>query len=179
MIKRWHEPMQKWSRERGLEFHPDGLLPAWTRVLAKGAGAGAHRASLVISQSDSSQTSTGGFTKYPERGHHHLCRGVLPGGVEGVVAHQLHLALDSSDEGESWHAFPTTVVVARLPAGARVAQDLTARRAPRPGRVKPLQAAALRRAAGGVRRGTVDGAVPPPRLDHRGQRGSTLLAGLL
>ena len=94
MIKRWHEPMQHWSRERGLEFHPDGLLPAWTRVLAKGSGAGAHRASLVINQSDSSQTSTGGLTKYPERGHHHLCRGVLPGGLEGVVAHQLHLALD-------------------------------------------------------------------------------------
>ena len=44
MIKRWHEPMQQWSRERGLEFLPDGLLPAWTRVLAKGSGAGAHRA---------------------------------------------------------------------------------------------------------------------------------------
>ena len=72
MIKRWHEPMQQWSRERGLELLPDGLLPAWTRVLAKGTGAGDHRAALVINQTDRSQSSTGGFTKYPERAHHHL-----------------------------------------------------------------------------------------------------------
>ena len=36
MIKRWHEPMQQWARERGLELLPDGLLPPWTRVLARG-----------------------------------------------------------------------------------------------------------------------------------------------
>ena len=138
MIKRWHEPMQHWSRERGLEFLPDGLLPAWTRVLASGAGAGAHRAALVISWTDTSQTSMGGFTKYPERGHHHLCRGVLPGGLEGVLAHQLHLALDSDSDGESWHAYPTTVVVARLPEGARVAQDLTGRAGTGPAEIKAL-----------------------------------------
>jgi hypothetical protein len=125
MIDRWHDPMQQWARDRGLEFHPDGLLPAWTRTLARGAGAGGHRAGLVIAQTDHSRSSTGGWKKYPERGHHHLCRGALPGGLEGVVAHQLHLELDSGSEGESWYAFPTTVVVARLPAGARVVQELT------------------------------------------------------
>jgi hypothetical protein len=127
MIARWHDPMQQWARDRGLEFHPEGLLPAWTRTLARGAGAGAHRAGLVTAQTDHSRSSRGGWTKYPERGHHHLCRGTLPGGLEGVVAHQLHLELDSDPEGESWYAFPTTVVVARLPAGSRVVQDLTIR----------------------------------------------------
>ena len=127
MIDRWHDPMQQWARDRGLDFLPDGLLPAWTRTLAAGAGAGSHRAGLVIAQTDHSRSSTGGWKKYPERAHHHLCRGTLPGGLEGVVAHQVHVELDSDSEGESWYAFPTTVVVARLPEGGRVVQELTVR----------------------------------------------------
>src|SRR5215204_5107826 len=110
MIDRWHDPMQQWARDRGLEFHPDGLLPAWTETLAQGTGVGAHRAALVIAQGERSRTSTGGWHKYPERSSHHLCRGLLPGGLEGVLAHQLHLELDSDSEGESWDAVPTTVV---------------------------------------------------------------------
>jgi hypothetical protein len=34
MIDRWHDPIQQWARDRGLDFLPDGLLPAWTRTLA-------------------------------------------------------------------------------------------------------------------------------------------------
>ena len=144
MIDRWHDPMAQWARDRGLEFLADGLLPPWTQTLANGAGAGTHRAALVIAQSDRSSTSTGGWKKYPERSTHHLCRGTLPGGIEGVLAHQLHLELDSDSEGESWYAVPTTVVVARLPEGARVVQELTGR----PGTQEPVQVTAVLGARG-------------------------------
>lgn len=119
--------MEAWARERGLDFVPDGLLPAWTPTLAQGLGRGAHRAGLVIARGRHSVTSVGGLTKYPERASHDLCRGTLPGGLEGVVAHHLHLDLHGASDGESWKAFPDTVVVARLPAGARVVQELTIR----------------------------------------------------
>ena len=145
MIDRWHAPMQQWARDRGLEFFPDGLLPPWTETLAQGAGEGSHRAALVIAQSERSRTSTGGWTKYPERSSHHLCRGMLPGGIDGVLAHQLHLELDSDDEGQSWYAVPTTVVVARLPEGARVVQELTGR----PGAQQPVLVGAVLELGGG------------------------------
>jgi hypothetical protein len=98
-------------------------------VLALGLGAGAHRAALVIAQSTRSTTSTGGWRKYPERSTHHLCRGTLPGGLDGVVAHQLHLRQGGGEDGKSWQAMPHTVVVAQLPEGARVACELSGRAA--------------------------------------------------
>ena len=146
MIKRWNDPMQQWAQGRGLEFLPDGLLPPWTGALTRGTGAGSHRAGLVIAQGEHSRSSVGGLKKYPERSSHHLCRGTLPGGLDGVVAHQLHLSLESTSDGESWYAFPTTVVVARLPEGARVVQDLTGR----PGVAgTPVTAAAVLDLSGG------------------------------
>jgi hypothetical protein len=116
--------MTRWAAERGLDFEDVGLLPAWSRTLAAGLGAGDHRAGLVIKRTKHTMTSVGGFKKRPERATHHICRGRLPGGLDGVVAHHLHLYLDSDPDGQSWKATPDTVVVARLPEGARVLCEL-------------------------------------------------------
>ncbi len=139
MIERWNDPIEQWARERGLEFAPEGLLPAWSQVLAAGLGAGAHRAGLVTHRTARTTQAVGGLKKWPERGTHHVSRGRLPGGLEGVVAHHVHLALDSfgSDDGESWYAFPDTVVLARLVEGSRAVTQLRAR-AGAPAQIKAL-----------------------------------------
>ena len=79
MIERWNEPIEQWARDRGLEYVPDGLLPAWSKVLAAGLGAGTHRAGLVTHRTARTTQAVGGLKKWPERGTHHLCRGALPG----------------------------------------------------------------------------------------------------
>jgi hypothetical protein len=139
MIERWNDPIEQWARDRGLEYVPDGLLPAWSAALAAGLGAGTHRAGLVTHRTANSAQAVGGLKKWPERGSHHLCRGRLPGGLEGVLAHHVHLALDSfgADDGQSWYAFPDTVVLARLVEGSRVVTHLRARPGA-PGEVKAL-----------------------------------------
>src|SRR5215211_4204605 len=114
MTDRWRESMAGWADERGLDFEDAGLLPPWSRTLAAGLGAGEHRAGLVIERTKHSITSVGGFKKRPERSTHHICRGRLPGGLDGLVAHHLHLYLDSDPEGQSWKATPDTVVVCEL-----------------------------------------------------------------
>jgi len=158
MTDRWRESMAGWAHERGLDFEDAGLLPPWSRTLAAGLGAGEHRAGLVIERTKHSITSVGGFKKRPERSTHHICRGRLPGGLDGLVAHHLHLYLDSDPEGQSWKATPDTVVVARLPEGSRVVCELRGKPMPpdaKVGRVVDLS----------------DGSGPPPQPRSSDERG--------
>src|SRR3954468_22646357 len=121
------EALQAWARERGLQFEGEGLFPAATSLLREGLGAGTHRAGMIVSETAHSTTSVGGFGKKPERHTANICRGRLPGGVDGAVGHHFHLEYrsDGSDGGHSWLAVPHTVVGAYVQEGARVTRELT------------------------------------------------------
>lgn len=126
MIDGAKDTMQSWAAARGLRFEREGLLPPVTESLRAGLGAGEHRSGFVTKDEGGVFSARGGFTKRPERSTWNLCSGRLPGGVDGVVAHHVHLATRSdSDGGESWYAFPRTVVFAMLPDGARAVRWLT------------------------------------------------------
>lgn len=127
MIKGSRGTMAAWAQTHGLTFQEEGLLPPVTDALRTGLGVGSHRAGVITRDDGRSTTAVGGFTKRPERSTWNLCSGRLPGGVDGVVAHHVHLERRnlSSDGGDSWYAAPSTVVFAVLPDGARAVRWLT------------------------------------------------------
>jgi hypothetical protein len=123
----WAAPaLAAWAAARGLSYQQSGLLPAASDVLSAGLGAGDHLAGIVRQQSEHSITTTGGFTRRPERYSENICAGHLPGGVEGALAHHMHLVRDYRGQDGSWTAVPETVVLARLPDAARVVRELRA-----------------------------------------------------
>ena len=113
-----------WARGRGLTFADEGLLAPTNPVLRHGLGAGPHRAGMVTRYGAHSMTSVGGFTKRLERGTANLCRGRLPGGEEGVLAHHWYLVDGLRGEHGSWHALPHTVVVVHIPEAVRAFRDV-------------------------------------------------------
>ena len=113
-----------WALERGLAFEEQGLLAPTNPVLRHGLGEGPHRAGMVTQFTAHSMTSTGGFTKRAERGTENICRGKLPGGEEGVLAHHWYLVDGLRGEHGSWNAFPHTVVVVHLPEAVRAFRDV-------------------------------------------------------
>ena len=137
-----------WARDRGLTHLAHGLLQPVTPRLRKGLGVGTHRSLRA--------GSSGRQQKRPERSTSDICRGSLPGGIEGVLAHHTHLTEDSSDEGGSrWLAWTSTVVLAELGDAARAVCTASA------GRRTPMRALASfgrPRPSSDPRRTTV----PPP-----------------
>lgn len=113
--------MRAWAQHHHLIFEERGLLPAAGGVLSAGLGEGAHRSGFLAARSRHGVTRTGGLARRPERESFNLCSGRLPGGVEGTLAHHLHLA-HYADLG--WTAVPHTVVLVQLPEGGRVARDV-------------------------------------------------------
>jgi len=120
------QELASWARERGLDLREEGLLAPTNPVLAAGLGAGSHRAGIVTQYSAHSLTSVGGFTKRPERITLNLCSGRLPGGVDGVLAHHIHLVQDLREQG-TWDFLPHTVVVVHIPEAVRAFRDVTRR----------------------------------------------------
>jgi hypothetical protein len=120
------EAMQAYATSRGLAYEAEGLLPPICSVLEQALGEGPHMASVITSESGHGWTARGGLTKYPERATRNICRGTLPGGLDGVLAHHQHLELrsSSSDGGQSHYVVTDTVVVARLPERARAVCEL-------------------------------------------------------
>lgn len=133
MIDDERAAMADWAAARGLAFEPEGLLPPLTDALRAGLGAGDHRAGFVTRSSGGVFTAVGGFTKRPERSSWNVCSGRLPGGADGVLAHHVHLEQRRDKDGQSWYAFPRTVVLAVLPDGVRAVRWLTGRPGPRGG----------------------------------------------
>jgi hypothetical protein len=123
----WGEAaLQAWAAQRGLAFEGEGLFPAATPLLREGLDAGPHRAGVITSETEHSITSTGGFSKKAERHTANICRGRLPGGLDGALGHHFHLEYRSTggEGGDSWLAVPHTVVLAYVPEGARVCREL-------------------------------------------------------
>lgn len=121
----WGEDASRaWAAQRGLAFEGEGLFPAATPLLREGLGEGPHRAGLITRETAHSTTSVGGFSKKPERHTANICRGRLPGGIDGALGHHFHLEYRSDGDDSSWLAVPHTVVLAYVPEGARVCREL-------------------------------------------------------
>lgn len=125
MIDWAKDAMQGWAQSRGLQFTEEGLLPPATDALRDGLGVGTRRAAVIREQTEHTRSARGGFTKRPERSTWNLCSGVLPGGIEGVVAHHVHLEHMRFGEGHAWYAVPRTVVYVELPERTRPVRWLT------------------------------------------------------
>lgn len=113
--------MEAWAAARGLEYHPEGLLPPVTSSLRRGLGAGQHRANLQLRNPALRMTERGWVRKRPERVSRHLCHGTLPGGALGTLAQHVHLVdsgSSSDDGGTRWRADVATVVLVPLPSGS-------------------------------------------------------------
>ncbi|HEY8582719.1 MAG TPA: hypothetical protein VIL49_07220, partial [Capillimicrobium sp.] len=136
-----YDSLEPWARSRRLDYTPQDLLPPLTRRLRLGVGVGTHRAGITEPGPLGMTMVTGGIFapgtgKRPERATYDVCRGVLPGGAEGVLARHVHLERYSTSDGEGWTQIVSTVVVVRLPEGCRPAAELTIDRS------QPLQALA-------------------------------------
>jgi hypothetical protein len=120
--------MEAYAAQRGLVFEEAGLLPAATQVLSEGAGTGSRLAGIVRDESEHSTFTVGGLTVRPERYTANICRGRLPGGVDGLVAHHVHLEWNPRAGGDhgGWNAGVDTVAFARLPGATRVVRNLQA-----------------------------------------------------
>jgi hypothetical protein len=118
--------LQAYARVHGLTFGGEGLLPAATPFLRLGLGAGEHRAGVIVEETAHSVSSRGGFSKKPERRTANITRGRLPGGLDGLIAHHLHLEYRDAggDDGSHWLVVPHTVVFAYVPEAARVTREL-------------------------------------------------------
>ena len=105
-----------WARDRGLQHLADGLLQPVTPRLRQGLGAGTPRS---LRAGGPGSTMLDRQRKRPERRSSDICHGGLPGGLEGVLAHHTHLTENGGEDGPSWLAWTSTVVVAELGDAAR------------------------------------------------------------
>jgi hypothetical protein len=107
-----------WARERGLDHRAEGLLAPVTPRLRRGLGVGTRKAYRADPGSRWS-TIFDKDEKRPERGTYDVCRGTLTGGVDGMLAHHIHLVEHNDEDGRRWEAVTSTVVVADLGDAAR------------------------------------------------------------
>lgn len=120
------EALREYAAARGLAYEEEGLLPPIASPLREALGVGSKLAGLLTRDGPHGYTAKGGFTRRPERHTFNLCRGTLPGGVEGVLAHHQHLEERSTSDGSTWVAAVDTVLVARLPERSRAVCELRA-----------------------------------------------------
>lgn len=119
-----HAAMRSYAAMRGLRFEGAGLLPPVTQLLTAGLGRGVHRAGVLKVTRHTTSTS-GQFTKRPERFSENLCTGVLPGRLDGTLAHHSHLTrISAGPNSRSWVVAPATVILARVPEACRVVRTL-------------------------------------------------------
>ncbi len=112
--------LEAWASSRGLEFAAEGELPPVTRQLRRGIGIGARRATL-IAPGKRIGTVESWLQRRPERASYNLCSGRLPGGLDGTLAHHVHLydrGQQRQPEQPRWVGYPDTMVLVALPADA-------------------------------------------------------------
>ena len=181
MIERWHEPMQQWSRERGLEFAPR-RPPARLDARPRQGRRRRHAPRGPRDHPDRHVADVDGRLQEVPRARPpppvpRRPAGRARGRRRPPAAPRARLGDSTARAGTR---SPTTVVVARLPEGARVAQDLT--RPPGPG---PAEVKALFKLRRGGDRPAMPVAGPPTlqrataRLDRRPAEDPALLAELL
>ena len=129
MIEKMADDMSAWAAARGLSYLGERELPPQTTFLRYGLGVGEHRSSLVTTGGDLWNVQKGWLKKRPERATLNLCRGSLPGGLDGAIGH--HVYLTDHGRGHSdgrYQAYIGTVVFAELPVGARASFNLEVNR---------------------------------------------------
>ncbi len=114
-----------WARERRLDYAESGLLPPVSDHLRAGLGVGPHVAGVQHGRGALIRYSAATVTR-PERFSESLCTGVLPGGLEGTLAHHSFLFRHRASTLR-WDALGDTVVAARVPETARVTRELAGR----------------------------------------------------
>ena len=125
MIEKKADEMSAWASARGLRFLGERELPARTTFLRYGLGVGEHRSSLVVTGGDQWGIRKGWLKKRPERATHNLCRGRLPGGLDGAIGHHVYLADHGhGNQDGRYQAYIGTVVYADLPVGPRASFNL-------------------------------------------------------
>lgn len=124
------ESLKSWAEARGLSWNSEATLPPVTERLRRGVGVGEHRASYRDVSDRGMTTITGSNSKKPERQTVGVSRGQLPGGLEGLVGHHMHLIDQGSGQEDRYLAITDTVVFAELPLRARPVFHLVGRIAP-------------------------------------------------
>ena len=113
------EALQRWASGRGLAWQPEDTLPPVTERLREGVGVGEHRASWRSVSASGMTTITGSNSKKPERQTVGICEGNLPGGLNAVIGHHVHLIDQGAGQEDRYLAITDTVVFAELPVRAR------------------------------------------------------------
>jgi hypothetical protein len=119
--------LRQWASDRGLAYVVEQLLPPLTPRLREGLGMGPLRSDFDVPRFGGALVSTGIRTR-PERQSTNVCSGRLPGGLDGTLAHHVHVgawSTTSETVGRYWPAMRATIVVAQLPQRSRVASGLT------------------------------------------------------
>jgi hypothetical protein len=120
--------MRAWASERGLLYEPLGLLPPASDFLHRGLGMRGEMHHAPV------QSGRGGIISYrnsklrPARFSENVCSGTLPGGVEGTLCQHAYLGFAGHGEGDpGYAAVCDTIVLVRLPEGARLTRGLVGR----------------------------------------------------
>lgn len=113
------EALKAWAEGRSLAWKETDTIRAVTQRLRLGLGVGEHRASYRQTSDRGMTTITGSMRKKPERETVGVARGMLPGGLEGVVGHHVHLTDEGSGSEDRYQAITDTLVFAELPHRAR------------------------------------------------------------
>ena len=111
-----------WARQHGLRYERYGMLPAASELLDPGVSPAADTvrvASRLPIEVPLPEQDT------RDRWAENLCSGLLPGRLEGTLAHHASWYRTGDDQG--WRIGVDTVVVARVLEGIAVARDLEAR----------------------------------------------------
>lgn len=124
MIEKMADDMSAWAAARGLAYLGERELPAQTTFLRHGLGVGEHRSSLVTTGGERWYVQKGWQKKRPERATLNLCRGRLPGGLEGAIGHHVYMTDHGRGHDDRYQAHVGTVVFAELPVGPRASFNL-------------------------------------------------------
>ena len=123
--------LAEWARERGLRYEREGMLPTASEYLEPGdsPAASAARAGPVLDRLhvDVPDHLVANLDDRPHWAES-LCQGMLPGGLDGTLAHYCWWQhVGSGEGGGRWTIQTNTVVVAPVLEGTRIARDLEGR----------------------------------------------------
>jgi hypothetical protein len=123
--------MAGWARQHSLAYERVGLLPAASDYLRTGTQYGVDGWSRSMVQErgvpDGRIRSFSRPKERPVRFSENLCTGILPGGIDGTLAHHSGVIAGGVPGEPGTRLVGTTAVVVLLPEGRRVTRELVGR----------------------------------------------------